>query len=130
MSEEARGPGSQVIWVEVEARLPRRVVQEVEVQAGRAELGRGRDGGGHPMAKKKEEELGRVLRVQTLSQYGTIRTLQQKEEGKKGKEGEWWAQALGLTRSVVIRSITGSRCASTPARVTVVVFESRMLTMG
>ena len=31
--------------IEMEARLPGRVAQELEVQAGRSELGRGRDGG-------------------------------------------------------------------------------------
>ena len=59
-------------WIEVEARLPRRVAQEFEVPAGRSELGRGRDGGGHSVSEKKKEGLARVLRVQTLSQHGTI----------------------------------------------------------
>jgi len=32
-----------------------------------------------------------------------------REEGKEGKEGEWVARALRLTRIVVAQSITGSR---------------------
>jgi len=36
-------------------------------------------------------------------------TREWKQEGKKGKEGEWVARALRLTRIVVAQSITGSR---------------------
>ena len=47
----------RVNWVEVEARLPRRVAQEFEVQARRSELGRGSDGStpvGNPVSEKKK----------------------------------------------------------------------------
>ncbi|KAI0266896.1 hypothetical protein BGY98DRAFT_938980 [Russula aff. rugulosa BPL654] len=51
-------------------------------------------------------------------------TREMNEEGKKGKkEKNGWH---GLTRIVVVRSITGSRRASPPARVVVAVFESCM----
>jgi hypothetical protein len=55
-----------VDWVEVEARLPRRVAQEFEAQAGRSGLGRGRDGStqvGNLVSEKKKEVLARVLRA-------------------------------------------------------------------
>ena len=51
------------------------------------------------------------------------------EEGKKGKEGEWVARALRLTRIVVVHLSQGSRRAP-PARAVVAGFESRMLMMG
>ena len=83
-------------WVEVEARLPRRVAYEFEAQAGRLGLGHGSDGStqvGNPVSEKKKEVLVRVLQVQTLF-AAQDHTRERKEEGnRRKKEGEWVAWA-------------------------------------
>ena len=75
------------------------------------------------MSGKDKEGIESVLRVQTLSQHGTIHG-----SGRK-KEGEWVAQALRLTQIIAVRSITGSRRTQPLARMGVAVFESCMMTM-
>jgi hypothetical protein len=78
--------------------------------------------------EKKKEGIARVLQVQDAF-AARDQTRERKEEGKKRKDREWAARHYGLTRIVVVRSITGSRRAPPPARVVVVVFEPCMLTM-
>jgi len=114
-----------VNWIEVEARLPRRVAQKFEVEAGGSELGRARDVGtsGYPVSEKKKERVGENP-PNADAFAARNHTRERKEEGKKGKEGEWVARALRLTRIVVVRSITGSRHAPPPARVVVAVLKS------
>jgi hypothetical protein len=66
-----------VNWIEVEASPPRRVAQEFEVQAGRSELGRSRDG----------------------STQAGIRSLKRRKKGKKGGKENGWHGHYGLPAS-------------------------------
>jgi hypothetical protein len=97
-----------VNYIEVEASLPRRVAQEFEAQAGRSELGRGRDG----------------------STQADIRCLKRRKKGKKGgrKENGWHGHTAYPHRRRPIH--LRLRRAPPPAHVVVAVFESCMLTMG
>jgi hypothetical protein len=70
----------------VEERLPRRVAQEFEAQAGRSGLGRGSDGStqvGNPVSEKKKEVLARVLQVQTLFAAQDNTRERKEEEGRR-----------------------------------------------
>ena len=75
------------------------------------------------VSEKNNEGIERFLRVQTLSQQGTIHG-----SGRR-KEGEWVAHALRLTHIIAVRSITGSQRTQPLARMDIAVFDSCMMTM-
>ena len=75
------------------------------------------------VGKRGESPLSRVAFVAWDHTRGP------KEKRKRGKEDEWVASALRLTRIAAIRSITSSRRARLPAREVVVVFKSCMQTV-
>jgi hypothetical protein len=119
--------------IQVGARLPRRVAQEFEVQAGRSELGHGRDDSTQAgircvkRRKKDQRESSECRHFRSTRSYTGAEGGRKEEEGKRSRMG---GTALRLTRIAVVRSITGSQRAPAPARWVVAVFESCMLTMG